>query len=428
MPYNTDQSERPRKLFKPGPGSPPPEMAGRTERMADFEEAMSTLKDCWSRGEGGTRPRILFGPRGVGKTVLMDEIKKEWGGSSDIVQATPAADLNGADVGRICSLLSSDNKFWDKFEIEGGTLGPKALAQISFSAKKQAMEKIALQHIYEECQGKPKVLIVDEAQELVEDPRSASSLLNICQDLYRRAPFLLVLAGTPDLPKKIGRLRSTFMRRSRQVSMGNLSPEASRDALRKPLLKYITSFDPEALEKIVADAGGYPFFLQVWGEQLWKPIYDNDLDELTDSLRECVEHEVRAEKDVLYDSYYNEILDPIHNDSAFAVVHAFNRKEELPREAVVRAVISAIDHTQDMRERRRLANEIIDHLCAKDVLWEPEPLRMKPGMPSFHQYIREREAEMSNDTYHDQQNVNHSPGSSDYQSPARGDGKGDAGR
>ena len=56
--------------FAPGAGTPPPEMAGREMIIADAEVALGRIK------AGATeKSQILRGLRGVGKTVLLNEIK-----------------------------------------------------------------------------------------------------------------------------------------------------------------------------------------------------------------------------------------------------------------------------------------------------------------------------------------------------------------
>lgn len=390
---DTDQTERPRKLFKPRPGAAPPEMAGRTWEMETIGEFMDGL----IAKERGTRPLVLFGPRGVGKTALVDKVAEKWGSQADIIQATPSADLLQASVGAICSLLSSDKGFWKKFAVDEMVVGSKSSGQVRFTAKLHSEERAALLHILGECADRPKMLIVDEAHDLAEYPSSASRLLNVCQFLSRTAPFLLMLAGTPDLPSRLSELRATFMRFGKKIPMGPLTDEAAREALTKPLCKYIRSFDSSALEKIVEDAKGYPYFLQIWGEQLWEIIYKNNLTEITDSMREQVEPEVWREKDDLYGGYFNDLLDPAHLDGAIAVIQAFGARKSLHLGIIKKAVVSTIDDSLDMKTRTRQANEIIDYLASKDVLWEPVSLQMKPAIPSFHKYIRDQEAEMSND-------------------------------
>lgn len=56
--------------FKPGAGRVPPVLAGRDALLKSIER---TLAETLVTGEGG-RPVVISGLRGVGKTVLLNEI------------------------------------------------------------------------------------------------------------------------------------------------------------------------------------------------------------------------------------------------------------------------------------------------------------------------------------------------------------------
>ena len=73
----------------------------------------------------------------------------------------------------------------------------------------------------------------DEAHTV--DERIGSALLNASQQVGRELPFLLVLAGTPELRARLGALNATFWNRAERCPVGRLDPEASAAALRKPL-------------------------------------------------------------------------------------------------------------------------------------------------------------------------------------------------
>ena len=71
----------------------------------------------------------------------------------------------------------------------------------------------------------PLVLLLDEAHML--DPEVGRELLNASQEVGRDLPFLLVLAGTPNLQSHLGQMGASFWNRAEQVRVGRLSGRAA---------------------------------------------------------------------------------------------------------------------------------------------------------------------------------------------------------
>ena len=96
------------KLFKPGNGVAPPYLAGREREKKYFQDCAESLI------EKATVPRdvIVCGPRGNGKTVLLDnletEILKQYGKQLDILWSTP--DDMSTLTELITRIVGDDNK------------------------------------------------------------------------------------------------------------------------------------------------------------------------------------------------------------------------------------------------------------------------------------------------------------------------------
>ena len=119
---------------------------------------------------------------------------------------------------------------------------------------------------------KPLILMLDEAHTL--DPDVGHALLNAGQQIGRRAPLLLVLAGTPDLEDRIDQMRVSFWDRAAKLRLGRLSEEASGEAIREPLSRDGIAISDDALAEAYRDHHGYPFFVQHWGQELWRRAKD----------------------------------------------------------------------------------------------------------------------------------------------------------
>ena len=91
------------------------------------------------------------------------------------------------------------------------------------------------------------------------------------------APFLLVLAGTPGLPERLGTMNASFWSRlgEGRLGIGLLSDAAGRAALVEPLAAHGVSIDADALATVVEESQRYPYFIQLWakscGSGIWPP-------------------------------------------------------------------------------------------------------------------------------------------------------------
>lgn len=117
----------------------------------------------------------------------------------------------------------------------------------------------------------PTVLLIDEAHTL--ETTLGAQLLQAAQTLAGEGKaFLLVLAGTPDLPSHLQEMHATFWERSAIFPLHRLDGRASSEAIRVPFEQEGYDVAPEALESIVEDSHGYPYFLQLWGRVLWSQV------------------------------------------------------------------------------------------------------------------------------------------------------------
>jgi hypothetical protein len=85
----------------------------------------------------------------------------------------------------------------------------------------------------------------------------------------RQLPITLVAAGLPQLLGQMGRAKSYAERLFEFVPIGPLDPEATRRALVVPAQHEGVEFEKGAIEEIVVQTEGYPYFLQEWGKHAW---------------------------------------------------------------------------------------------------------------------------------------------------------------
>jgi hypothetical protein len=72
--------------------------------------------------------------------------------------------------------------------------------------------------------------------------------------------------------------------------VGPLNAEAAREAIAKPALDAGVEFSSDALDRIVDETEGYPYFLQEWGKHVW---------DVADQSPASIEHVVNASESAI---------------------------------------------------------------------------------------------------------------------------------
>jgi hypothetical protein len=107
----------------------------------------------------------------------------------------------------------------------------------------------------------------DEAQVVQDRPDKEeyplAVILETFQSLQRRGVrCMLLLTGLPTLFPRLVESRTYAERMFTVQELGRLSPDASRQAIEKPLQKTKCTLSEDAIEATIATSDGYPYFLQ----------------------------------------------------------------------------------------------------------------------------------------------------------------------
>jgi hypothetical protein len=119
------------------------------------------------------------------------------------------------------------------------------------------------------------MLLLDEAQVIRDETRATGqhplSLLVAAVSSLQKAelPIGMVLCGLPTLTGNLLRARSYTERMFRGEEIGSLGSNDARDALVRPLVDSPVILDSGLAERVVEEVEGYPYFLQLWGAELW---------------------------------------------------------------------------------------------------------------------------------------------------------------
>jgi hypothetical protein len=275
--------------YAPGAGTPPPELAGRDE----LREAVRVAVERVRRGLP-TKSVLMVGLRGVGKTVLLDRMRDD-AEASEIqtlrIEAPEGRSLPAllAPQLRVALLRLSRNA-------QAKELGERALRALAGFAKALKVKyhdievgldfepepgladngdlEHDLQALLEtvgaaaQKAGTAVVMFIDELQ-YVEEEELAALITGLHRTAQRKLPVTLVGAGLPQLRGRMGRAKSYAERLFDFPFIGALPPLAAKQAISKPAADHGVVFNEDALERIVLETHGYPYFLQEWGKHAW---------------------------------------------------------------------------------------------------------------------------------------------------------------
>ncbi len=295
-----------RNPFAPGAGQRPPELAGRDKEVAAFEVVLERV----ARGRP-ERSLVLTGLRGVGKTVLLGElrsmaVKRGWGAGK--VEARPDADLRrplSAALHRAVRDLAVRHRAPDRVEYVLGVLKAFALRATPSDAKLRDRWQpgidvpaangradsgdieIDLVELFTDVAelaqdvGTGVALLIDEMQDLL--PDDVSALCAACHELSQnQAPLVVVGAGLPHLPAVLSASKSYSERLFRYVRIDRLDKEDAHQAILAPVTREEADITSDALTALFEASGGYPYFIQAYGKAAWDaapsdPITEEDV-------------------------------------------------------------------------------------------------------------------------------------------------------
>lgn len=112
------------------------------------------------------------------------------------------------------------------------------------------------------------VLFIDELQHVPES-QLAWLITALHATSQAQLPLVLVAAGLPQLLGRSGRAKSYAERLLEFIPVDRLDPCAARAALSVPAAREGVAFEAAAIDHILEQTLGYPYFLQEWGKHSW---------------------------------------------------------------------------------------------------------------------------------------------------------------
>lgn len=355
--------------FRPGAGLAPPHLAGRFDETDRLAAEVAAVK---ASGVGSTI--FMYGPRGMGKTALLGWLAGACGDAKmDVVSVSAGTALKSAE-GLRAGLLPEGASLKAKDPL----LGDDPMIALADGLAKRARQR-------------PLALLVDEAQR-PPDLAVFAMLLTAAQEASRQAPFILALAGTPELLGTLHAIRCTFGERDLRIGVGLIKDTGEAvEAICKPMLDAGIAISAEALSKVAEDSQGYPYFLQEWGQALWnhaaasqaRDLGERDLAEVTPSMQ--------ARKQALYGDLYQSMESDAELLAAARAVAALFAVPQalLPPKVVHHAIEKALrPYLPKGRCKTDRAWELLDELTNRDFVWQaPDSILMELSIPPLMNYV-----------------------------------------
>lgn len=392
-----------RNPYRPGAATPPLHLAGREPQLSRFPKIL--------RGAPEIPANVrLTGLRGVGKSVLLKEyerLAKENGWAVMRHQVEPRHNTDEAISAFIAGSVTATKTQLSrarrvKAQVAGAVeVGRRMLGSVTFDdvtltlggAREQELD--LSRNLFDAVEAaldaghEGFALLLDEAQVLRDDTARTGehpmSMLIAAVNALQEAglPLALVVCGLPTLRANLQRARTYSERMFRGENIAELSgnPGPARDAFVLPLADTGISVDEGLVSRVLEEVEGYPFFIQLWGAELWEAAADAGLTTFSEQLLDSIEADIYARLDEEFYAGRVETLTPSEQDLLLSTA-------QCPYPPL---------RTADIRTRTDKSdgnvNVLMGRLTDQGVLYRLSKGIYEYTAPKFHEYLVRRTAE-----------------------------------
>lgn len=292
--------------FAPGAGNQPPELAGRDDILIRTRTTLARVQSGRS-----AKSFMLVGLRGVGKTVLLNQVEKiaEASGyvsvSLETPENKPLPQLIIPSLRKVLFRLDTKEKVQET--VKRGMMVLRSFAnavrvsvgELEISLNIEAEKGTAdsgdiesdlpdlFQAVGEAAKSRQTAvaIIIDELQ-YVKEAEFSALIMAMHRISQKQLPLVLIGAGLPQLVGLAGKSKSYAERLFDYPKVDALSEGDAISALAEPAKREGVEFDSDALARALELTKGYPYFLQEWGYHSWNlasrtPITIDDINSAT---------------------------------------------------------------------------------------------------------------------------------------------------
>lgn len=295
--------------YSPGAGSQPHELAGRDEVREMVRVAIERVRLGRS-----AKSAMLVGLRGVGKTVLLDRLRTDAEAVNVLTARIEAPEGRSLPAMLAPQLRVALTKLSRVVAAkDAGVRALRALAGFARALKIKYNDievgidyepeagiadngdlEHDLQALFEavgdaaKAAGTVFAMFIDELQYVAEEELAA--LITVMHRVSQRnLPVMLVGAGLPQLRGKMGEAKSYSERLFEFPDIGALREPFATAAIVNPAKEQGVYFEAEAVQLILENTKGYPYFIQEWGAHSWSsadvsPITKQDVVRASDTV------------------------------------------------------------------------------------------------------------------------------------------------
>ena len=271
--------------YMPGAGRKPAALVGRAETQRLWSVALQ-------RAERGVtdQPFVLYGLRGVGKTVLLTQLRhdaeaRNWwvvqveaGGRRALRELLgeglyePLSEVSGPSPGhRLLRALKTAVSFKASYDVMGTWTFGADLSGVPGGGADSGILDTDIRRIVKDVslaareRGVGLALLIDEAQDLESDELITLAVVAqaAAQDNW---PVLLAFAGLPSLPQTLAEAKS-YTERFQYNPVEKLTPEDAKEAITRPASDEGVDWASDALDHVITESGRYPYFIQQFGQE-----------------------------------------------------------------------------------------------------------------------------------------------------------------
>lgn len=278
-----------RRIYRYGAGTFPPRLAGRGTYVAGWSRMLDEVS---VDGRAVATDTLLTGPRGVGKTCLMQAFSEEArsrGFEILDVQAIGQPTLVNSLLRQADRALTEDRGGWERarnafqrfagFQLGGvgvtfqpvppdqaRGLDPESLAEAIAELANAMRERSP-------ARTGGVMLAVDELQLVVADEAGllAAALQNLNKH-HREAPVVVAATGLPHTMSYLA-TRTPVTHPDRLLTERRipllLSVDDAREAITEPALGAGVAWDPRAVDEVVQISNAYPAHIQFFADAVW---------------------------------------------------------------------------------------------------------------------------------------------------------------
>ncbi len=321
--------------YRPGAATPPLYLAGRDPELRRFPRILAGSPELPANIR-------LTGLRGIGKSVLLKEYEAlavEAGWAVIRYQLEPRHNTEQALASLVADLTTAAKLRMSrtsrvKARLGGALAAGRNLVTVSYeditfplSGAISDQTEIS-RELYDAVEAALKsghtgfAILLDEAQVIRDEQDRAGqhplSMLVAAVNVLQEAglPLALVLCGLPTLRANLQRARTYSERMFRGENLAALegNPGPARDAFVKPLSNTHIQADDELVTRVLEEVEGYPFFIQLWGAELWEAAIDAGATVFTISMLDAIEQDIYRRLDDEFYAGRVETLTPSEQD------------------------------------------------------------------------------------------------------------------